>query len=322
MKMTIKALLLLTVTVFIFADANAQNAVRKFRVVGYVHGNLEEKGNDIDFKRLTHLNIAFINPDSAGIFREVKGLNAVVTKAHKNGVKVLMAIAGGTAPVYFRTLVSPAGRTQFIANLIKYLDDHQLDGVDVDIEGELINNDYEGFVQQLALAVKPVRLLTAAVATAYGPQLSAAALEQFDFINIMSYDKTGPWRPQLSGQHAPYAMALSDLDYWENERKIKAVRLNLGMPFYGYNFGPSGAGSQGYKQIITEHPNGQQSDEVPAVDGGTMFYNGVSTIKMKTQLALERTGGIMIWQLFQDATGDESLLRLINDEIQTSLKNK
>ena len=319
--MKFKLLVVFIVSILIYLEAGAQNTAEKFRVVGYVMGNLDKLGASIDFKRITHLNIAFINPDSAGVFKDVAGLKTVVTKAHKHGVKVLMAIAGGRAPAYYRTLVSPARRAPFIANLSKFMKDNELDGVDVDIEGELITNDYEGFVKELASAIKPGKLLTAAVATEYGNHLSEVALAQFDFINIMSYDKTGPWRPQTPGQHAPYVMAVSDLDYWEIERKIDGGRLNLGVPFYGYSFGLTGAG-QTYKKIIEKNANAQENDELPTADGGTIFYNGVSTIKMKTRLALERTGGIMIWQLFQDATNADSLLRLINNEIRSGDNKK
>jgi len=320
--MKYKLIVILIVSILFYVKAGAQKTAEKFRVVGYVMGNLDELGANIDYKRITHLNIAFLNPDSAGVFKDVAGLKTVVTKAHKSGVKVLMAIAGGRAPAYYRTLVSPARRTLFIANLSKFMKDNQLDGVDLDIEGELITNDYEGFVQQLALAIKPGSLLTAAVATEYGSHLSEVALAQFDFINIMSYDKTGPWRPNAPGQHSPYDMAESDLDYWKIERKVDGGRLNLGVPFYGYSFGLSGAGSHTYKGIIENNPTAPENDELPTADGGRIFYNGVSTIKMKTRLALARTGGIMIWQLFQDATDADSLLRLIDNEIRSSAKKK
>ncbi len=309
-------ILLLIIAIFlVHSEARTQEKLNKFRVVGYVKGELSEMADKIDYRSITHLNIAFINPDSAGAFAEQGGINAIVTRAHKAGVKVLMAIGGGRAPAYYRSLVSPVRRSQFIANLRKFIFDHQLDGIDVDLEGELITSDYEGFVIQLASSVKPSKLITAAVATPYGPQFSSAALAEFDFINIMSYDQTGPWRPQVPGQHAPYAMAVNDLDYWEKERSIPAQRINLGVPFYGYSFGPAGAGSQSYKNIIAKYPGAEEKDEVSMEDGGTMYYNGSPTIKLKTRLALKRTGGVMIWQLLQDATDNSSLLQEIDHEI-------
>jgi len=316
-----KVLTLLALCVLFYGVASAQAKPEKFRVVGYVRGEAAEMTDQIQFKKITHLNIAFINPDSTSRFTEVKGIRAIVTKAHRNGVKVLMAIAGGNAPRYYRALIAPANRTLFIANLIKYMNNHDFDGIDVDIEGELITNDYEGFVIQLAAAMTHGKLLTAAVATPYGPFLTAASLAQFDFINVMSYDKTGPWRPQVSGQHSPLSMAISDLDYWQNERKIPKQKLNLGVPFYGYSFGPSGAGSMPYKEIIVTYPGARDKDELSTADGGMLYYNGIATIKAKTKLALEQSGGMMIWQLLQDASGSDSLLELMHRDIQAAEKH-
>jgi chitinase len=310
----------LALSMLFYGPAGAQDKREKFRIVGYVRGEAAEMADEIQFKKITHLNIAFINPDSTGRFTEAKGIQAVVAKAHRNGVKVLMAIAGGNAPRYYRSLIAPANRALFIANLIKFMTDHDFDGIDVDIEGELITNDYEGFVIQLAAAVRPGKLLTAAVATPYGPLLTAASLAQFDFINVMSYDKTGPWRPQISGQHSPLSMAVSDMDYWQNERKIPKQKLNLGVPFYGYSFGPSGAGSMSYKKIIDTYPGARDKDELPTVDGGMLYYNGTATIKAKTKLALEQSGGMMIWQLLQDASGSDSLLELMYRDISAAGK--
>jgi chitinase len=302
--MKAKILTLLAISMLFYCVAEAQDKTGKFRVVGYVRGEAAEMVDRIQFKKITHLNIAFINPDSAGQFTEVKGIQAVVAKAHRNGVKVLMAIAGGNAPHYYRSLIAPANRTLFIANLVKFMKEHNFDGIDVDIEGELITTDYEGFVIRLAAAVRPGKLLTAAVATPYGPFFTAASLAQFDFINVMSYDKT-----------------VSDMDYWQNERKIPTQKLNLGVPFYGYSFGPSGAGSMSYKDIILTYPGAQDKDELPTADGGMLYYNGTATIKAKTKLAVERSGGMMIWQLLQDAPGSGSLLELMYREISAAGKH-
>jgi len=45
-----------------------------------------------------------------------------------------------------------------------------------------------------------------------------------------------------------------------------------------------------------------------------MYYNGIATIKRKTDLAKEKASGIMIWQLSGDALADKSLLKVIYEE--------
>jgi GH18 family chitinase len=43
-----------------------------------------------------------------------------------------------------------------------------------------------------------------------------------------------------------------------------------------------------------------------------MYFNGVSTITRKVKFAQQTLlGGVMIWEIGQDATGDNSLLKSI-----------
>jgi GH18 family chitinase len=49
-------------------------------------------------------------------------------------------------------------------------------------------------------------------------------------------------------------------------------------------------------------------------DGYTISCNGPATIAKKTELSKSH-GGIMIWELGQDASGDDSLLKVIADNL-------
>lgn len=315
------ALLILSLLLFL-PQLKAQNRKSAFRIVGYFHGDLEKDADKIDFGKITHLNVAFINPDTAGTFAPVIGLQALVKAAHARQVKVLASFGGGMAPAYFPDLIGAARRTVFIANLSKLMLDYKLDGIDVDLEGALITADYDGFIAELAPAIKPKGLLTAAVATAYGEKYSSVSLQQFNFINIMSYDNTGPWKPENAGPHAPFTMASADLLYWNITKSTAKEKLSLGLPFYGYSFGPAGAGSMAYREIIQTYSGAENKDEVTIAGGGILYYNGIPTIKMKTKLALEQAGGIMIWQILQDTTGTKSLLEVINKQIKGAGKAK
>jgi hypothetical protein len=48
---------------------------------------------------------------------------------------------------------------------------------------------------------------------------------------------------------------------------------------------------------------------------GDIGYNGITTIKNKTTLALNQAAGIMIWEIAQDATGTYSLLSAIKEVV-------
>jgi chitinase len=312
-----KCCLLLMIVVVCFT-ANAQQ--NTFRVIGYLRlQNITDKqAAQIDYSRVTHINIAFINPDSLGSFAPLPGLKAFDDSLHGLNVKVLASIGGGLAPTYYASLLNDENRSVFIQKLSQLTTLYDLDGIDVDLEGERIDGNYESFITSLSAALKSKgKLLTAAVATVYKERYTDSALAAFDFINIMSYDKTGPWRPDKPGQHAPYQMAVDDIDYWANTKGIAKDKLNLGIPFYGYGFGPDAPESMSFGKIVSTYPGSENKDEVDLSGGGIVYYNGISTIKSKTELALQHTGGIMIWQLLQDAQGDQSLLKLVNYTIVT-----
>jgi GH18 family chitinase len=141
-----------------------------------------------------------------------------------------------------------------------------------------------------------------------------STLNQYDFINIMSYDKTGPWDITRPGQHSPLSMVKDDFNYFHNKRNIAAAKLLIGLPFYGYGFGGNAPSGMAYKQIIASYPGAENNDEVAADGGGTVYYNGIPTIKQKVAFAKSnKAAGVMIWQLLGDSTGSLSLLKAIND---------
>ncbi|MDB4923805.1 MAG: hypothetical protein JWQ54_5788 [Mucilaginibacter sp.] len=165
-----------------------------FRVIGYLplHSIENGLGVNFDFSRINYLNIAFINPNQNANFTVTSALSNVVFAAHAKNTKVLISIGGGSAPAYYSSLLSDTLRSTLINNLVKLVADNNLDGIDVDLEGERIDNNYEAFVTGLSTALKSKnKLLTSAVATAYMSKYTDSALAVYDFINIMSYDKTG-----------------------------------------------------------------------------------------------------------------------------------
>lgn len=331
--MTMKFPLLILSLLLIYAAAPGQKKNKKprsnFKVVGYylLNAAIEDTAyadsNYLFLHKITHLNIAFINPDSAGNFKQDLAIDTLIKKAHKKKVKVLASIAGGGPHPYYRVLLQDDKRKMFVSNLVSLVQRYNLDGIDVDIEGSDIDSNYQNFVIELGAALKPLhKLLTAAIATAYKDQLPDKALEQFDFVNVMSYDRTGPWRPDRPGHHSPYTMAVEDLDYWHKVRSIPKEKLGLGLPFYGYGFGAldSPAVSMNYKEITSLYPNNLSSDTLMLPGNAVMYYNSIPTIKKKTQLAMKKAAGIMIWQLLGDTPGEKSLLNTISNVIYQNLR--
>jgi hypothetical protein len=67
-----------------------------------------------------------------------------------------------------------------------------------------------------------------------------------------------------------------------------------------------------YNKIVETFEGAAQSDEWTMPDGKILYYNGMPTIRRKTELAKEKASGVMIWQVLGDARGSKSLLRIIN----------
>jgi chitinase len=289
----------------------------QFRIVGYLNtwDNFPNNASNLDYTKITHLNIAFANPDANGNLTTFSGLSTVVNKAHANNVKVLISMGGadlGGTKKNWKSLTQPDSVKSFCNNILSYLQKHNLDGADVDLEGNIIGNNYGNFIKTLSATLKPKgKLVTAAVATWFADQVPASTFTYFNFVNIMSYDLTGPWDPQHPGQHSPYSMAVSDLDFW-GEKGLSQNKTNLGVPFYGYGFYNKFTEDEfAYKDIVAQYPGAQNKNKV----ADTIYYNGIPTIKQKTKLAIQKANGIMIWQLTEDAQGNKSLLKTINDVV-------
>ncbi len=320
--MKLRLSLLIPVIILLSSCTKSQpsNSKPPFRIVGYypLQSAMTDTLSNVPFDKLTHINLWFLNPDTLGNFaRNFSSLLPFVNAAHGKHVKVLASIGGGSSHSYYHGLLKDDKRSMFINNLVSVALTYNLDGIDVDLEGSDIDENYEKFVIDLAKSLRSKnKMITAAIAVYYKDVLTDKAIAQYDFVNIMSYDRTGPWRPDRPGPHATYAHAAEDLGYFGVERSVPKEKMVLGVPFYGYGFGPdltSTAISMNYEQIVTQFPGAQLLDEFKMPDGKTLYYNGVSTIKQKTTLAKEKASGIMIWQLKGDAQGEHSLLKAINE---------
>jgi hypothetical protein len=117
----------------------------------------------------------------------------------------------------------------------------------------------------------------------------------------MAYDGGSP--------HANYDWSINAANFWKN-RGLPKAKTVLGVPFY------SRPGYYTYAQLVAMDPANANRDCATA-GGAQQCYNGLPTIRRKTQWAMANAGGIMNWELSQDATGANSLVSAIF-EVATS----
>ncbi|OIV39793.1 glycosyl hydrolase family 18 protein [Flavobacterium johnsoniae] len=294
------------------------------RVVGYLSSDSFSKINSIQFCKLTHLNIAFANPDKNGNLVFNGDIDAVIKYAKSVNPKIIVSIslAGGViseeqASNWSALIDKAENRPAFIQNILKFVTDHNLDGVDVDLEWDAVTTGYSGFVLELRKSLTDnKKLLTAALPNnTRFVNINEAALNAFDFINIMAYDSTGPWSPNKIEQHSSFEFAKDGIDFW-HKQNVPSEKLTLGVPFYGYNFTYAAVTSSTFGEIVQAGKQFADQDEI-----GKIYYNGRPTISKKVEFAAENTGGIMIWELSQDSFDEYSLLDVIHKKY-TALKIK
>ena len=263
----------------------------------------------IPYDKLTHLNYSFLTPKTDGTFNSINNawkLKQIVKDAHEHNVKVCISVGGWGWDSQFEELAAnPETRSVFVQNLKAFVDEYELDGVDMDWEypdqGQSSQN-FLALIQELRAAM-PDKLLTTAVVS-YGDDnglgVPNESFELFDFVNIMTY---------VGQDHGSMEQFERGLSYW-SERGLPKGKIVMGVPFYGDPNLP-------YYKIVQADPNASQTDMFDYF--GTVYhYNGIPTLQSKTRIAMEKAGGIMFWALDHDAQGELSLVKAIYDAIHST----
>lgn len=313
---------------------SATSSHAQFKVVGYLvnWSGFLSGANAVDYTKVTHINVAFINPDADGNLGPVDNLTTVAGIVHTNNSKILASIGGanGNKPNWSAVMATPTSRTAFVTKLTELVSTHNLDGIDVDIEGDLLdgttitNAQYASFIEELEIALHGQnKLMTAALGTWFASRISNATLQKFDWINAMAYDAYGTWTGP--GQHSSYNLAVNDLNFW-NSRGVDKDHLVLGVPSYGYRWTTTtsaGSSSIGYNSLVSIYPRAANQDSITPSAGQAIYHNGIPTIKDKTALAITNASGVMMWTLqFDFATSNPaSLIRAIDEVIQATISN-
>lgn len=297
-----------------------QNTPPSMRTVVYVpsyNARLSAWTSQLDFANVTHINLSFAEVDAAGNVRYPDpGLGAFIDRAHQSQVKVCVAIGGATtidtgAP--FKNLLQAANRPAFVDKLVTFITSNGLDCLDVDLEGNGVDENYEAFVTELSAQLKPQnKELTAAVAAWFGGKITEKALTTFDFINVMAYDLY--YERNTPMQWSSMEAATTEVEKWVN-RGMPRDKVVYGVPFYGMRWPVAGGPPEtmGYGTLLQLDATVATQDELTVGDQ-IIYLNSRATIQAKAKVA-KTYGGIMAWELSQDAKGEKSLLRAIREVV-------
>jgi len=297
-------------------------------VVGYIAAfkGLDREIEQVGLRNYTQIDLAFVNPTQAGDVLGADGLacspagggamvsdaqlRQLVAAAHQAGTKVVASLGGAVIPPCggdWTQLAGPDLRPKVVSSLMEMVDRYQLDGIDVDLEGELMvkidqAGNYTPLIAALAeqLHVRS-KVLTAATGSYPGGMIPDSSLPYFDLIGVMSYDQVGPTWGTPGAEHSSFEQAEKDLTLWIG-KGVPVSKIALGVPFYGRGFGTYREGWS-LKDISDSFGDGQlKSDVVGERTGGAGYitYNGLPTLERKAELAGAWGAGVMVWEIGQD----------------------
>jgi GH18 family chitinase len=284
-----------------------------FRIVGYLPDYRAASYDLAQARGLTDLIVFSSEPTADG------GLNADRLKKipwaklrdfkTRNRVRLILCVGGWGRSAHFATAASSdESRRKFAQSAVRFCLDERLDGIDLDWEHPKNDDEQANYAAILKACRDGFRPhgLTLSVTVAAWQKLPRAAFESVDAVNVMSYDN--------QGRHSTFDAAQADVKTLIDRGSPKE-KIVLGLPFYGRHVTRRNEVLT-YRQIVAKYDPGAETDEADSI-----YFNGPATVRRKTDYALESgLGGVMVWELGQDADGKRSLLKVIEAAVQKRRK--
>jgi chitinase len=252
--------------------AQAPHGKHPIWVCAYYLTEHQDKGpltpDKIDFTALSHLIHFGIMPGADGAIDPMQAgitprqSQVIVSLAHRAHRKVLVCMGTDEGAKRLRQALTDPIRPTLVKNLVQFVVTRGYDGLDVDME-PIEDTDigtYEKFIHELRAGLKAANrklLLTAAVAAE--PEMFARLQGEFDQINLMTYDLSGPWKGFKTWYNAglndggdekmngsdPYPSTRGMVQQFM-QAGVQPAKLGIGIAFYGYLW----TGANGPRQSI------------------------------------------------------------------------
>jgi chitinase len=195
---------------------------------------------------------------------------AVISRAHAAGDKVILGVGGEGSGATLSIAISNSVRSTFINNLLTLVRSRDYDGLDIDMEPINVSDEanFEKFIYELRGGmnkINPNLLLTAAASpeTDLQPKMFAKLQNDFDQINIMTYDLSGTWEGWKTWYNSPlfgtnilmtgnvaYPSVTGVLKQYIDAGTPKS-KLGIGIAFYGYIWSGADGPMQGIEGVTT-----------------------------------------------------------------------
>lgn len=291
----------------------------------------------VPYNKLTHVLWSFITPNTDGTLKgdaadDPSALDSMVTLAHAAGTKVIVSLGGGGQSETFVPVARDNTlRQKFVANLVQYVADHNLDGLDMDWEFDKVpvpeqdTTAYSKLLTELREALPKDKSLSAALPCSpyYGKWFTAEVLvKNLDWFGFMTYDITGDWDEKAMFDsplypHEGYTTWSWEetRDYWK-KRGVPTEKMVFGIPSFGFEFqgatGPGTSFTKGtakqvpYKDIATNaewefHFDSVSVEPYGVSPTGYVTFEDPHSSAVKSRWVKENGyAGIMVWEVSHD----------------------
>ena len=335
------------------------SSLNKKVVLGYYSIFAESDWENIRFDNLSTLALYNIAPTSNGSLREdydsviSDHIDQLIIKAHNNGVKVIFSFGPpvGEAEIIDSLLGNASAKNNTLNNILGFIQKHNFDGVDVDIEGINPTNSITGTSNKVLMTnfIKDLRTKLNTVNSNYSIYLVIGSYYQHedevldigniqnyvDYIMMIGYDYyIGP----IAGSNAPIDSHNEDPSIRDSVGHYSGLmnksKLLLGVGWFGYERTTQ---TGNLSSVATDDgiPYGYQDMKEGAAQYGRIWdntwktpwykyqvndtwyqghYDDIESLSIKYDLVISQNlAGIGIWQL---EYGDKvpELWQLINEK--------
>jgi chitinase len=262
---------------------------------------------------LTDLIVFSVRPTADGHVADPTGLLSKLepfTALRKSRpIRLLLCVGGGKkerSEGFAPMAADAASRARFVGELVAIAVRYRFDGIDVDwehmTEGDAAERRaFSRLLREIKQALAPRGLLLT-VAVGDAAVLDADAVDAVDRIHLMLYD--GP-------RHGTFAQFKAKVDR-ALEQGVPARKMCVGIPLYALGASPEQTLS--YERLVATYHPAPLAD-----DAGGYRFSGVETTRQKVLYANEkRLGGVMFWELSQDAAGPLSMIKTVADMVHSS----
>jgi len=291
---------------------------------------------NIPWNRFTHLALIFAlpMPDGSLSTKDIDPLVDLLSKAaHEKGKKLFISIGGaaGYGNTFQQISQSPEKLKQFTQSVANYVQQHQLDGIDIDweywtkqvvyqqggndpIESKLLITLLAELRKQLPEKVA----LTTSVFAGYwsGEEYLSEIQNYVDYVVLMSYDFTGSWPASPIKHHADFDTFKKSITFL-TDRGFVREKIVVGIPFYGKEF-VNGKNKKvidkSYREVVPLVHSKKQSIDSGKLDN--LYYETPKLVTQKSHYILDNSlAGVLFFELTQDLIDSPDSLSLASNRV-------